>query len=88
MNPYHPLVPSLQKKNKIMEENAVLLKPKYCRGIIKNVFTNTVCLYTFLFPWRKNLFVKIERMCGKLPLGAQYYVVGINKTSQSTELKQ
>jgi SAM-dependent methyltransferase len=82
MNPYHPLVKVLQKKNKLMEENAVLLKPKYCKDIVNSVFTNRRLAYTFLSPWRKKFFVGVEHACAKLPLGAQYYVTAINNDTE------
>jgi 2-polyprenyl-3-methyl-5-hydroxy-6-metoxy-1,4-benzoquinol methylase len=81
MNPYNPLVQIMQKKNKVMEEHAVLLKPGYCKAMMNEIFGNATGTYTFLFPWRKMIFKKIEHLCGRLPFGAQYYVASFNNNA-------
>jgi hypothetical protein len=83
----NPLAKSLVKRTKI-DENAIMLNPKYCKRLLLNKFynirigdketllkkDNIKLKYTYFFPWRNNFFTSIEKFLFWLPLGAQYCV--------------
>jgi hypothetical protein len=83
----NPITKSFVKRSKI-DENAVMLNPKYCRRLLLNRFYNTkigdkeILLrrdnvklkYTYFSPWRNKFFAAIENFLFWLPLGAQYCV--------------
>ncbi|MDR1193065.1 MAG: class I SAM-dependent methyltransferase [Peptococcaceae bacterium] len=83
----NPLTKSFVKNTKI-DENAVMLDPKYCKRLLLNKFYHTKIgdketilekdrvklAFTYFFPWRNTLFTIVERFLFWLPLGAQYCV--------------
>jgi SAM-dependent methyltransferase len=86
-NMKNPLTKLTVKKSKI-DDDAIMLSPKYCKRLLLNKFyqtrngdkeillkRDTVKLqYTYFFPWRNGFFTFIEHMFFWLPLGAQYCV--------------
>jgi SAM-dependent methyltransferase len=86
-NMKNPLTKLTVKKSKIDEE-AIMLNPKYCKRLLLNRFYKTrigdkeILLkkdviklkYTYFFPWRNRFFTLIEHLLFWLPLGAQYCV--------------
>lgn len=86
-NMKNPLMKAFVKRTKI-DENAVMLSPKYCKRLLLNKFYNTktgdkeIMLkkddvklkYTYFFPWRNKFFTYIEYLLFWLPLGAHYCV--------------
>jgi SAM-dependent methyltransferase len=60
-----------------MDKNATMLKPSYCKNLVKDVFGKTAFVkleYTYFFPWRNKFFMALEHCLSGIPLGAQYYV--------------
>lgn len=86
-NMKNPLMKAFVKRTKI-DENAVMLSPKYCKRLLLNKFYTTkvgdkeIMLkkddvklkYTYFFPWRNKFFTYIEYLLFWLPLGAHYCV--------------
>jgi ubiquinone/menaquinone biosynthesis C-methylase UbiE len=78
-NPYNPVVKyktytEFNGENKFGEG---MLKPVYCRSLMKNAnMKNVKCNFTLFFLQRNNIFISIEKALFWLPLGAQYFVVG------------
>ena len=88
----NPITKSIVKKSKI-DEDAIMLSPKYCKKLLSNIFyhtkvnnkeikilkNNVKLRYTYFFPWRNRLFTFIENLLFWLPIGAQYCVYGMKK---------
>jgi len=75
-NPYNPITKYIFNTSDI-DKGAIMLKPLYCRRLLKNAnFTNINLKYTLFFLWRNIFFEYVERMLHWLPLGAQYYMRG------------
>ncbi|MDR0685034.1 MAG: hypothetical protein LBF83_07885 [Spirochaetaceae bacterium] len=86
-NMKNPITKSMVKRSKI-DENAIMLDPKYCKRLLLNRFCNTkigdkeIILkkdyvrlkYTYFSPWRNKFVDFIEKFLFWLPLGAQYCV--------------
>jgi len=74
-NPNNPLTRKIVNEC-VFDEDAVLLKPTYCKSLINNAgFKNTSISYTIFFPRHKLLkwSVNLEPYLTWLPIGAQYY---------------
>jgi hypothetical protein len=83
----NPVTKSVIKRSKI-DENAVMLNPKYCKRLLLNRFyrtktgnketllqkDNVKLKYTYFFPWRNKIFTAVEKLLFWMPLGAQYCV--------------
>ena len=82
-NPYNPIV------RRIFEINdtpfgACMVKPSYCRNLLKNAgFYDIKQKYTLFFLRRNKLFEIVEQALFQLPLGAQYYVWGKSRPKQT-----
>jgi SAM-dependent methyltransferase len=86
-NMKNPITKSFVKRSKI-DENAVMLNPRYCKRLLMNKFydtkigdkeillrrDNVKLRYTYFSPWRNKFFATIEKFLFWLPLGAQYCI--------------
>jgi len=75
-NPNNPLTRKVVREC-VFDEDAVLLKPNYCKNIIgKAGFENTTINFTIFFPRHRLLkwSIHLEPFLTWLPIGAQYYI--------------
>jgi ubiquinone/menaquinone biosynthesis C-methylase UbiE len=86
-NMKNPITKSVVKRSKI-DENAIMLNPKYCKRLLLNKFydtkirdkeiilkkDNVKLKYTYFSPWRNKFVELVESLLFWLPLGAQYCV--------------
>jgi len=78
-NPNNPVTVKVVNEC-VFDKDAVLLKPAYCRSIIKDVgFKSNKINYTIFFPRHKALAwaIHFESYIKWLPIGAQYYIKAI-----------
>jgi SAM-dependent methyltransferase len=75
-NPVNPLT-RLAVARCEFDEDAVLLGPRCVAALFETAGARVVeSRYILFFPWRWRGFRGFERYLGKLPLGAQYLIVG------------
>ena len=74
-NPYNPITQWIVSRCEF-DDDAVLLTPQKTKKLAKNTKLSVQLLYSILFfPWRAQVFRKIERWIRWIPLGAQYVAV-------------
>jgi 2-polyprenyl-3-methyl-5-hydroxy-6-metoxy-1,4-benzoquinol methylase len=75
-NPYNPLTAHIVRTCPI-DANAVLLPSRQLKALMRKVGLQSVEGRFILFtPFNSPLFKLFDRLMGRIPLGAQYYVVG------------
>ena len=75
-NPYNP-VTNFIFKNSSIDKGALMLKASNCMELIeKTKFKIHSKKYTLFFLIRNNITIFIEKILYRVPLGAQYYIVG------------
>lgn len=80
-NPNNPLTRKIVNEC-VFDEDAVLLKPTYCKNIINQAgFKSTSINYTIFFPRHKLLkwLASLEPYLTWLPIGAQYYAKALKQ---------
>ncbi len=74
-NPFNPITLKIVRSC-TLDEKAVLLSPLYLNRILATIgFTWRKIRFRLFFPKRLSFLVFLEYYLGKVPLGAQYYVV-------------
>jgi len=62
----------------VFDKNAILLKPGETRALLKEAgFTKVETRYILTVPAANPALQIVDRLFGRLPLGAQYYALGI-----------
>jgi ubiquinone/menaquinone biosynthesis C-methylase UbiE len=75
-NPYNPLTLRVVR-NIPFDEGVVLLKPGYACALLQRAgFATSSPWYYFFFPSPLRVLRPIEPMLKRLPVGAQYFIVG------------
>lgn len=75
-NPFNPLT-RLAVNRCEFDRDAVLISRAKVKGYFqKSGFKNAESSFIAFFPFRQNIFRKIENLIGRLPMGAQYFVTG------------
>lgn len=75
-NPYNPLTRRVVRECPF-DEGVILLEPGYARGLVSGGgFVAESPTYYFFFPRLLGRLRPLERYLGRIPIGAQYYVVG------------
>jgi SAM-dependent methyltransferase len=74
-NPANPLT-RLAVHRCSFDEDVELLRPRATRQLIQAAGLDVVeARYLLVFPWRSRTLGAVERRLGRVPLGAQYYVL-------------
>jgi hypothetical protein len=62
----------------VFDKNAILLPAGQTQRLLQDAgFTSVVSRYILAIPTANQTFQEIDRLFGRLPLGAQYYALGI-----------
>ncbi len=77
-NPYNPATQYIVRTCEI-DRNAVLIKPRQLRAIFQTAGFDSLCTRTmFSVPPVGTVLTTIDSLFGRLPFGAQYYLVATN----------
>ncbi len=75
-NPYNPLTRDVVARC-AMNRGLPIIKKKAIRGLFTDHEMKIIEeRYILFFPWKGNLFRSVEKVMRRIPIGAQYYVVG------------
>jgi trans-aconitate methyltransferase len=81
INPYNPATRHVfNKYEKPIDKNANMVSSRYMNKLMRDCgFKTSWNVYTIFFPHFLRLFIPLEKYLRWLPLGAHYYVLGVNE---------